>query len=283
MKLSYRVESAQLLREFLQAQRYSKKTLSAIKRNGALFVNNRFVTVRERLQPGDVVEVHLHEEQYSDYLQPFQQDLKILYEDQFLLIVSKGAHQNCAPSREHPHGSLIEQVLGYLQATDGTVPHIVTRLDRNTLGIVIFSKHGFIHHLMSSCHLKKWYLAVCEGQTPSQGRIDAPIGRRKNSIIERQVCAEGKRALTQYETLLTTENYSLCEAQLITGRTHQLRVHFAHINHPIVGDSLYGEAHPKYSTQLLRCVCVHFQHPITTKKIEIKDNYHSIETIFNMV
>lgn len=102
MKLSYRVESAQLLREFLQAQRYSKKTLSAIKRNGALFVNNRFVTVRERLQPGDVVEVHLHEEQYSDYLQPFQQDLKILYEDQFLLIVSKG-HIKTVRRRENIH------------------------------------------------------------------------------------------------------------------------------------------------------------------------------------
>ncbi|MCY6991104.1 RluA family pseudouridine synthase [Staphylococcus argensis] len=283
MKLSYRVESTQLLREFLQAQRYSKKTLSAIKRNGALFVNNRFVTVREVLQPGDIVDVHLQEEQYSDYLQPFQQDLKILYEDQFLLIVSKGAQQNCAPSREHPHGSLIEQALGYLQSTDETVPHIVTRLDRNTLGIVIFAKHGFIHHLMSSCHLKKWYLAVCEGHTPREGLIDAPIGRRSNSIIERQVTAEGKRALTRYTTLQTSHNYSLCEAQLITGRTHQLRVHFAHIHHPIVGDSLYGGAHSKYSSQLLRCVCVHFQHPITNKQIEIKDNYHSIETIFNMV
>ncbi|MCU5745998.1 RluA family pseudouridine synthase [Staphylococcus sp. SQ8-PEA] len=284
MHFSYLVEEETLLRHFLQRQLYSKKTLSAIKRNGALLVNGQKVTVRYQLSIGDKLEVYLPKETYSSYLIPHVQPLNILYEDDYFIIVSKPNNQNCAPSREHPHASLIEQVIGYLQQRGSqVVPHIVTRLDRHTLGIVIFAKHGFIHHLMSYAQMQKWYYVICYGHIFNDFTISAPIARADNSIIRREVRTDGKPAVTKLELINRSQAYSLCRAQLITGRTHQLRVHFAYIGHPIVGDDLYEGKHHNYKSQLLRCVEVQFIHPITKKEIVIKDKYQSIETIFNMV
>lgn len=273
-----------MLRTFLQEQGYSKNTISAIKHNGALIVNGQAETVRKQLQNGDIVEVHLGYETASNNLIPFNKSLNILYEDAYLLIVSKKAFQNCAPSREHKHFSLAEQVLGYFkQSGQNIVPHIVTRIDRNTSGIVVIAKHGFLHHLMSNIHIDKTYLCVCYGELQSQGIIDAPIARDPASIITRQVNSNGKQAKTKYRCLDHKNNYSLCEVTLLTGRTHQIRVHLQHIGHPIVGDDLYGGGHSCYNHQLLRCFKISFIHPIYDKKIEIQDRYDAIENIFNMI
>ena len=278
------IRDPQMLRTFLQEQGYSKNTISAIKHNGALIVNGQAETVRKQLQNGDIVEVHLGYETASNNLIPFNKSLNILYEDAYLLIVSKKAFQNCAPSREHKHFSLAEQVLGYFkQSGQNIVPHIVTRIDRNTSGIVVIAKHGFLHHLMSNIHIDKTYLCVCYGELQSQGIIDAPIARDPASIITRQVNSNGKQAKTKYRCLDHKNNYSLCEVTLLTGRTHQIRVHLQHIGHPIVGDDLYGGGHSCYNHQLLRCFKISFIHPIYDKKIEIQDRYDAIENIFNMI
>ncbi|PTI74203.1 RluA family pseudouridine synthase [Staphylococcus succinus] len=284
MKFKYHITSPEMLRTFLQKNDYSKKTISAIKDNGALLVNGQAVTVRRQLVVNDVLEVHLSQEVPSSNLIPFIQPLNILYEDEYLLVVSKSAFQNCAPSKDHKHGSLVEQVLGYFNDMDLPItPHVITRLDRNTSGIVIFAKHGFIHHLMSQTTLAKYYYCICYGAVEDAALIDAPIGREPSSIIQRRVDSNGRQAQTQYKCLQRLPNYSLCKVQLLTGRTHQIRVHFQHIGHPLVGDDLYGGAHPIYKHQLLRCVQVSFVHPITHKTIEIHDKYDAIESIFNMI
>lgn len=284
MQFTYMIRDPQMLRTFLQEQGYSKNTISAIKHNGALIVNGQAETVRKQLQNGDIVEVHLGYETASNNLIPFNKPLNILYEDAYLLIVSKKAFQNCAPSREHKHFSLAEQVLGYFkQSGQNIVPHIVTRIDRNTSGIVVIAKHGFLHHLMSNKHIDKTYLCVCYGELQSQGIIDAPIARDPASIITRQVNSNGKQAKTKYRCLDHKNNYSLCEVTLLTGRTHQIRVHLQHIGHPIVGDDLYGGEHSYFKHQLLRCFKISFIHPIYDQKIEIQDKYDAIENIFNMI
>lgn len=284
MQFTYMIRDPQMLRTFLQEQGYSKNTISAIKHNGALIVNGQAETVRKQLQYGDIVEVHLGYETASYNLIPFNKPLNILYEDAYLLIVSKEVYQNCAPSREHKHFSLAEQVLGYFkQSGQNIVPHIVTRIDRNTSGIVVIAKHGFLHHLMSNVHIDKTYLCVCYGEVQSHGTIDAPIARDPSSIITRQVNSNGKQAKTKYRCLDYKSNYSLCEVTLLTGRTHQIRVHFQHIGHPIVGDDLYGGEHSCFKHQLLRCFKISFIHPICDKKIEIQDRYDAIENIFNMI
>ena len=284
MKFVYRIFHSEILKDYLQRHSYSRKTISAIKNNGALVVNNEHVTVRKTLCEGDTLVVYLPQEQPSHNLQPYDSPLTILFEDDYLLIVSKSANQNIAPSREHLHQSLVEQVLAYLQQC-GTryVPHIVTRLDRNTSGIVIFTKHGFIHHLMSQTQIDKHYLCICMGKVQDKGVINAPIKRHPDSIITRMVDPTGKYAETHFKCLAATDNFSLCQVKLLTGRTHQIRVHFQHMGHPLVGDELYGGTTSRYHHQLLQCTRVSFTHPITQQTITIEDQTDKLTTFYNML
>ncbi|WP_437750375.1 RluA family pseudouridine synthase [Staphylococcus shinii] len=284
MKFTYKIQRPEMVRTFLQQQEFSKRTISAIKHNGALLVNGQPVTVRKQLAINDILEVFLSEETPSPNLNPFYDTLTILYEDSYLIIVSKSAQQNCAPSRDHLHFSLVEQVLGYFNDRKiSLTPHIVTRLDRNTSGIVVLAKHGFIHHLMNQIKIDKKYLCICQGLLDGEGLIDAPIARHPESIIQRQVSRLGKASETRYEVLEHIGNRTLCEVKLLTGRTHQIRVHFQHIGHPLVGDDLYGGKDETYHHQLLRCIQISFIHPIKNQKIVINDRYDAIETIFNMI
>lgn len=264
------------LKTFLYHQGISKKSLSAIKQNGALLVNKENVTVRKVAHIGDVIEVYLPNETPSYNLEPFQMNLNILYEDEWLIIISKPPILNTAPSKEHPHGSLVEAVLFHMiNNNEQTIPHIVTRLDRGTSGIIIFTKHQLLHHMLSQTDIKKYYIAVVHGVVKEQrGEIIAPIARAKHSIIEREVSDEGKFAHTNYEYITDDGNDSLLKLQLFTGRTHQIRVHLAHIGYPIVGDSLYGSEDKRHKHQLLQCCTVEFEHPITKEKIFINDNQH---------
>lgn len=266
MKFEYVIQHNEMLKSFLQRHQYSKKTISAIKHNGALIINNSHVTVRKMMMPGDELTIALPDETPSSYLIPSRNPIEILYEDDYLIIVSKPNYLNSTPSREHPHDSLIERVLYYLnvgQLIDTSiVPHIVTRLDRNTRGIVIFAKHGHIHHLMTTSAIDKRYMCVCYGQMQLSGVIEEPIARDSQSIITRKIDASGKYAKTSYETVMTKPEASLCEIKLHTGRTHQIRVHFNYVGHPLVGDDLYEGSHPEIHTQSLQCYKVTFIHPI---------------------
>ncbi len=284
MKFEYVIQHNEMLKSFLQRHQYSKKTISAIKHNGALIINNNHVTVRKMMMPGDELTIALPNETPSTYLIPSRNPIEILYEDDYLIIVSKPNYLNSTPSREHPHDSLIERVLYYLnvgQLIDTSiVPHIVTRLDRNTKGIVIFAKHGHIHHLMSTRTIDKRYMCVCYGQMPLNGVIEEPIARDSHSIITRKVDTSGKYAKTSFETVVAKPEASLCEIKLHTGRTHQIRVHFNYLGHPLVGDDLYGGSHPKIHTQSLQCYKVTFIHPIYNREIEIEIDYKWLQNIY---
>lgn len=232
MIFKYVIEKSETVKSFLQRNDYSKKTISAIKHNGALSVNGRSVTVRKEMAIGDYFEVHMPIETPSSNLLPYPKPLDIVYEDEFILIVNKPQLQNCAPSREHPHESLVEQVLAYLMNKDEqTNPHIVTRLDRNTSGLVLFAKFGHIHHLFSKVKFEKEYICLAYGRTQSEGVIEAPIARDNESIITRKVSDKGKYAKTSYYTIAQNNNLSLCKVKLHTGRTHQIRVHFQFMGH----------------------------------------------------
>lgn len=288
MKFHYDIETPVLLKTFLQEQFYSKKMISAIKQNGALLVNKQPVTVRKQMTEGDTLEVVLPEERPSKNLIYYHAPLDVLYEDDYYLAVSKPAHQNCAPSREHPHESLIEQVLAYLNPDSSQtviVPHIVTRLDRNTQGIVLFSKHGHFHHRMSDVKMEKIYQCICFGLLSGEGDIIVPIARKSDSIIERQVNETGKYAKTSYQTLSACDRFTLSRVQLHTGRTHQIRVHFQYMDHPLVGDSLYGGTHPSIQGQALVCTDLKFIHPVTHISVVLKDSVRqkALEDLFQQL
>ncbi|ULG74910.1 RluA family pseudouridine synthase [Macrococcus brunensis] len=261
MELKFQVTEQMLLRAFLAEQSISKKSLSAIKLNGALLVNGDKKTVRATVMPGDIVTVRLPAETPSASLVPSTGPLTILYEDEALCMVNKPAGVSTMPSQLHPHDSLLERVLFHFEQTGTTgIPHIVTRLDRQTSGVVIFAKHQLIHHWMTGI-IDKLYLCAVTGQLPVRGTIDLPIRRKSESIIERVTAPDGKPALTSYLTLIR-HDYSVALVRLHTGRTHQIRVHFKAIGHPLLGDTLYGTDH-SLKRQALHAFQVTFRHPVT--------------------
>jgi len=261
MELKFQVTEQMLLRTFLAEQAISKKSLSAIKLNGALLVNGKEQTVRAHVEPGDIVTVRLPAETPSASLEPSARPLTILYEDEALCIVNKPAGVSTMPSQLYPHDSLVERVLyHFMQKGITGIPHIVTRLDRQTSGVVIFAKHQLIHHWMTGI-IDKLYLCAVTGYLTARGTIDLPIRRKSESIIERVTAPDGKPALTSYLTLIR-HHYSVALVRLHTGRTHQIRVHFKAIGHPLLGDTLYGTDN-SVERQALHAFQVTFKHPVT--------------------
>ncbi|MBE2145648.1 RluA family pseudouridine synthase [Staphylococcus argenteus] len=282
MKFTYQITQQETVKTFLARHDFSKKTVSAIKHNGALIVNGQHVTVRKVLMPEDTLVIHLPIEIHSSNMIPFDRPLEVIYEDTYIILVTKPKNQNCTPSREHPHESLIEQVLHYCQDKGENInPHIVTHLDRDTTGIVIFAKYGHIHHLFSKVKLEKVYTCLAYGKTKLNDVIEANIRRSNDSIITREVAEDGKYAKTSYEVLTQNDKYSLCKVYLHTGRTHQIRVHFQYIGHSLVGDSLYGGSHERVQGQTLQCTQVNFVHPITKNDIAITIDYKQLLNLFN--
>lgn len=275
-QLQFTVETTgQLLRDALVVWGISKRALTAIKFDGgALFVNGEEKNVRHKLEVGDVVTIIFPVEDVSEGLVAENGQLSIVYEDDALLIIDKPAYMSTIPSREHPTGSVANFICGYFEQQNiPSTVHIVTRLDRDTSGLMIIAKHRHIHHLMSEQQKKgivhREYEALVEGLVePSKQSIIASIGRKDTSIIEREVRVDGQFAHTDVTVLAQTEAISHIRLKLHTGRTHQIRVHMAHIGHPLVGDDLYGGSRARIDRQALHCRYVQFTHPLTGKVME---------------
>ncbi|WP_046179867.1 RluA family pseudouridine synthase [Domibacillus tundrae] len=265
-----------LLRTFLQEKAISKRALTDIKFNGGLIeVNGREVNVRHVLSAGDAIRIVFPPEVPSDGIKAVQLDLPVLYEDDTLIAVAKPAGMNTIPSREHPAGSLASGLLSlYAERGIQATAHIVTRLDRDTSGIVLAAKNRYVHHLMSEMQKQKMvfrqYEALAEGVfTQTDGVVEAPIGRRDDSIIERIVRADGKYARTGYQVIQQYDAFAHVSVKPETGRTHQIRVHLAYIGHPLAGDDLYGGSTKRITRQALHCGSLAFRHPLTEKQIDV--------------
>lgn len=267
-------EAHQELKEFLKARHISKRALADIKfRGGLILVNGREVTVRYRLQPNDTAAIVFPKETPSPNLTPENISFGLIYEDESVLVADKPAFMNTIPSREHPSASLANAVLGHYRkkGTESAI-HVVTRLDRNTSGLVLVAKNRYIHHLCSLMQQKheifRTYEALAEGVfTEKSGTIEAPIGRKETSIIEREVRDGGQFARTRYEVVRQFPAYAHVRLRLDTGRTHQIRVHLSYIGHPLLGDGLYGGNTSRFTRQALHCSELSFQHPVSGKEM----------------
>lgn len=194
----------------------------------------------------------------------------IFYEDAYLLIVNKPAGMLVHPTVKED-GRTLYNYVGRYYAEQGLAHNIhpVSRLDRNTSGLVIFAKEPQIQFLLSKQEICKKYLAVVTGILPSnRGSIEAPIARKEGSIIERCVNQNGKYARTDYKLISRHKALSLLEVQLHTGRTHQIRVHMAYIGCPLCNDNLYGTPGPQ-SRHALHAFYLGFRHPVTDNFLEI--------------
>jgi len=276
LKISYIVDAAHDGRELRQLVRaplgLSAKLWKHIKWNGTILVNGKAIrNARLCVRAGDELTLLWQE---ASPVVPVNLPLDILYEDETFLVVNKPAGMIVHPTHRAARDTLVHAVAGYFERRgEAAGIHPLYRLDRDTTGIVILAKSARIQHAMTKHHgqIYREYLALVRGNLdrPS-GRIDMPIGRDPSKANHWQVRADGRHALTEYETIASWPSYSLLKIHLLTGRTHQIRVHFAALGHPLLGDTAYGGSRDTIPRQALHAWRVHFFHPDTGKEIRIE-------------
>ncbi|WP_203623254.1 MULTISPECIES: RluA family pseudouridine synthase [unclassified Lacticaseibacillus] len=266
------------LQTFLRRQGFSLAQLKQLKFHGGfVFVNKRQRNTAFSLRPGDVVFLQTAPEVAADAVVPYAAPLAIVYEDEYLLVVDKPAGVPSIPDVGKSPDTMANRVKAYLLKThaESAAIHVVTRLDRDTSGLMLFAKSGLIHSLLDAqLHtddLQKEYLALVAGagKLPQHGWLVLRIGQGQEFYMKRAVTPAGKRSVTEFETLVQNGRASLVRVQLHTGRTHQIRVHFAAIGHPLFGDTLYGGPAAGLNRQALHCAHLHFWHPILKKPLEL--------------
>lgn len=270
------------LKELLKVHfEISDKLITKLKKNQRILLNSKFTYLDHVLNLNDIVKINLDFEEESENIIPNNNlNLDIIFEDDSFLIVNKNAGMPVHPSINHYEDSLSNAVQYYFNSINlKRKIRPVNRLDKDTSGLVIFAKNEYVQELlikqMKSKKFKKEYLSILTGNLgKSSGTINAPIDRKINTIIEREVTPNGYPSITHFE-LIENFNYnneplSLVKFVLETGRTHQIRVHSKYIGHPILGDSLYGSSSPLISRQALHAYKISFIHPIEKKLLELE-------------
>ena len=209
---------------------------------------------------------------------PVKMNLNIIYEDDSLIVLDKPFNMPVHPSLNHYEDSLSNGLKYYYDSINlHRKIRPINRLDKDTSGIVIFAKNEYAQDRIRITN--KIYLTILEGKLEGSGIIDKPIARKADSIIERCISDNGEKAITEYSVIknfkIGNEEFSLVKCILHTGRTHQIRVHMASINHPILGDTLYGKSSSLIGRQALHAYKLTFVHPIIKKEIEVTSSIPS--------
>lgn len=274
--LRYAVDSrfeGRTVYDFLLDQGFSAKNIIYLKKlPESILLNGAAVFVNKRLAPQDELCIRIFDNSASS-IEPVPFDLSVLYEDEDLLIVNKPWGMPAIPSMYHHADSLANAVCAYFaDSGQNFVYRPVNRLDKNTSGLMLIAKHVISAAMLSTLGAKggisKTYTAIVTGSLPAQGTIDAPIARQDDSLITRCVDFEkGSRAVTHYRVLEQKNEYALVSVCLETGRTHQIRVHFSHIGHPLAGDDLYGGSRVDMTRHALHAESMSFTQPLTGQQI----------------
>lgn len=267
----------QTVLSFLRSHGYSrgviihlKKTPEGIRKNGV------WCYVSEPLEPGDLLTVILDEQESSQGILPVALPFPVIYEDADILVVNKPAGMPIHPSMNNHSNTLANSAMYYFsQKGESFVYRCVNRLDRDTSGLTVLAKNMLAAAVLASPSgmktIRREYLALVQGKTPMQGRIEAPIARKEDSCIERRVDFEkGDPAITHYSRLRYdgTKDLSLIRLRLETGRTHQIRVHMKYAGFPLIGDFLYHPDFTYIKRQALHSAHLSFVHPVTEKPLQ---------------
>lgn len=264
-----------------QEMNMSTGLMNRLKWQGAIFVNGKPEWNNYQVLPGDVITVRLDEPE-PEY--PSEDgDVHILFEDEHILAADKPVGMLIHPSRAQNSGTFANRVAGYYERTGQKCAfHPVTRLDRDTFGIVLLAKNSHVHGLLNGLHqrgeLRKTYHALTYGGPEGDcGIIDAPIARCPLPSLLRCISPEGKPSVTEYRVLERSGGVARLELRPVTGRTHQLRLHCAYLGFPILGDPQYAsEASQAFSAELGlqgQQLCAHmleFTHPMTGEKMHLQ-------------
>ncbi len=296
MDLAVPVESAaERLDLFLRTHcpQHSRSSIQALIKAGAIRVNGKKTRPAYLVQPGDEIAIELPAPEPST-VRPEPLPLSIAYEDDDLIVVNKAAGMTVHPAPGATEGTLVNALLHHgrnLSGINGALrPGIVHRLDKETSGLLLVAKRDAAHrrlaHSLQARRIERCYLAlVWGGMREAEGRIEAPIGRHPKNRKKMAVIADGRTAATNFKVAERFPFTNLVECRLETGRTHQIRVHLAHIGHPVFGDPVYGGrdqargVRPEYRRQanwmlsLIKRQALHakklrFAHPTTGEMME---------------
>lgn len=261
---------------FLRRKGFSRQNLVEIKRMPkSIMVNGIHYYMKQTLAEGDILKVHISETECSEKIPAVEAPLDIIYEDEDIMVINKSADMPIHPSMNNYYNSLANALAYYFEKQGKPfIFRCCNRLDRDTSGLTIVSKHlvsaSILAEQVAQRAVHREYLAISRGSvTPSEGTIDAPLGRKNGSIIERTIDWEkGERAVTHYRVVEESNGHSLLSLKLETGRTHQIRIHMKHIGYPLVGDYLYNPDMEYIGRQALHSHKMRFRHPITGEMME---------------
>lgn len=249
----------------------SGRKIQKLTRAKGILLKGRNVFLQKKVKAGDILQVLVMKDQGYGVCAE-EGEIRVLFEDDQIIVLDKAAGQLVHPAGQTDRGTLANFVAHYFQ-TQGVLLTIrpLHRLDRDTSGCVAFAKDARtqreLEQQLQNGSFKRTYLALVQGVPDQAGVIDAPIGPCPGKPNRRMVRSEGDQAITYYRTVRTFSNAALLELSLTTGRTHQIRVHLAHIGYPLIGDGMYGRRSSIIGRQALHAVALCFRHPRTAEEV----------------
>jgi len=267
--LDFKVENDLEIKEFLSLKNFSKKLITFYLHNQDLIKLNNHKLDTYNLKKGDILTITFKDEESN--INIIEGSIDIIYEDEYLLILNKPKNIAVNGTMRHYKYHLSGMIYKYfLENNIKSTVHFVNRLDYETSGLIIIAKHQYIHNLFKNININKYYYCIVEGLLDNKkGIIDKPILKLENDPKKRIIDENGKSSQTEYEVIKEFSNFSLVNVHLLTGRTHQIRLHFSSINHPLIGDILYNSQYENDNNILLFSYHLDFIHPITNKKVDI--------------
>lgn len=264
------------LREILLDRlNFSVRYVSKLKRFKTVTVNKNFKKLDKKVKKGDLIEIEIKEDMAN--FTPQDLNLNIIYDDFDLIMVDKPPFMVVHPTKSHFDNTMANGVTDYIIKKNENIKiRFVNRLDMNTSGLVIVAKNPFAQHVLSSEmkeeDFEKKYIAIVRGILENDSAtINEPIYRPTDDSVKRIVDKKGQESITHYKVIERLNNATVLEIKLKTGRTHQIRVHMAHIGHPIIGDELYGVFDEKLiKRQALHAYSLKFRQPRTKQMLEFK-------------